>query len=235
MRKSLQGFRNRLVELEQDIIEQQASVYNILTDNEREDVKRLQALRRAVRQEITEMEIQLGDWARQLGDGMRMQLQSLVEEQSAFCSYAEVLRQTGSTTSETWPLSSSSCAIPTPPTSSQEPDCNAGIILPVHLVSALNQTDSVSTKTDIEPNLEPDKDADLKVEKQTHRSEMMDFRSILKSIKQSFNHLRSPNPETTQSNKHSRTSTWHLLLRDQIRYYKTRNLQKISQGTKESD
>ncbi|XP_043544752.1 protein ITPRID1 isoform X1 [Chiloscyllium plagiosum] len=207
MRKSLQGFRNRLVELEQDIIEQQASVYNILTDNEREDVKRLQALRRAVRQEITEMEIQLGDWARQLGDGMRMQLQSLVEEQSAFCSYAEVLRQTGSTTSETWPLSSSSSAIPTPPTSSQEPDCNAGIILPVHLVSALNPTDSVSTKTDIEPNLEADKDADLKVEKQTLQSEMMDFRSILKSIKQSFNHLRLPSPETTISNKHSRTST----------------------------
>ncbi|XP_048452005.1 uncharacterized protein itprid1 [Rhincodon typus] len=209
MRKSLQGFRNRLVELEQDIIEQQASVYNILTDDEREDVKRLQILRRAVRQEITEMEVQLEDRARQLGDGMRMQLQRLVEEQFSFCSYAEVLRQTGSATSETWPLHSSSCTIPTPASAigSQEPDCHAGIILPVPSDSALIPTDSVSTKTDTEFNLGINNDAELKAEKQTHQSEMIDFRSILKSIKQSFKHLRLPSTETTKSNKHSRTST----------------------------
>ncbi|XP_048385783.1 protein ITPRID1 isoform X2 [Stegostoma tigrinum] len=191
MRKSLQGFRNKLVELEQDIIEQQASVYNILTDDEREDMKRLQILRRAVRQEITEME----------------QLQRLVEEQFSYCSCAEVLRQTGSATSETWPLLSSRCTIPTPASAigSQEPDCNAGRILPVPLDSALSPTDSVSTKTEF--NFRINKDAELQAEKQTHQSEMMDFRRILKSIKQSFKHLRSPRPEPTKSNKHSRTST----------------------------
>ncbi|GCB78406.1 hypothetical protein scyTo_0015825, partial [Scyliorhinus torazame] len=72
MKKSLYGFRNRLLDLEQEITEQQASVYNVLTKDERDDVKRLRNLRQAVRHEVSEMEVQLEDRTRQLGEGMGM-------------------------------------------------------------------------------------------------------------------------------------------------------------------
>ncbi|XP_078396215.1 uncharacterized protein itprid1 isoform X7 [Cetorhinus maximus] len=195
MKKSLQGFRNRLVDLEQDIIEQQASVYSVLTEDEREDVKRLQTLRRAVRQEVTELEVQLEDRARQLGEGMGM-FQSLVEEQSSFCSYMDVLRQTGDATSTSWPWPSSSCTIPAPapaPTSQK---------VPVPPVSGLSPAPSASNKNDTESNLEADKGAELKAKKPNLHSEMLDFRTILQNIKQSFKQLRSASPEPTESINH---------------------------------
>ncbi|XP_041046139.1 protein ITPRID1-like isoform X2 [Carcharodon carcharias] len=175
MKKSLQGFRNRLVDLEQDIIEQQASVYSVLTEDEREDVKRLQTLRRAVRQEVTELEVQLEDRSRQLGEGMGM-FQSLVEEQSSFCSYIDVLRQTGDATSTSWSWPSSSCTIPAPApaTTSQE--------VPVPPVSGLSPAPSASNKNDTESDLEADKGAGLKAKKQNLHSEMLDFRTILQTV-----------------------------------------------------
>ncbi|XP_041046149.1 protein ITPRID1-like isoform X10 [Carcharodon carcharias] len=195
MKKSLQGFRNRLVDLEQDIIEQQASVYSVLTEDEREDVKRLQTLRRAVRQEVTELEVQLEDRSRQLGEGMGM-FQSLVEEQSSFCSYIDVLRQTGDATSTSWSWPSSSCTIPAPApaTTSQE--------VPVPPVSGLSPAPSASNKNDTESDLEADKGAGLKAKKQNLHSEMLDFRTILQTIKQSFKQLRSASPEPTESINH---------------------------------
>uniref|UniRef100_UPI00398E85AA protein ITPRID1 n=1 Tax=Pristiophorus japonicus TaxID=55135 RepID=UPI00398E85AA len=205
MKKSLQGFRNRLVDIEQNIIEQQASVYNVLTEDEREDVKRLQTLRRAVRQEVTEIEVQLEDRARQFGEGMRIQLQSLMEEQSSLCSYLEVLNQTGDAISESWPCPSSSCVAPAPALApaitSQEPHYDAGTILSVPSVSGqspvMSTDPSASNKTDTESN--PDAD---KAKRQNHQSETLDFRSILQNIKQSFKHLRSASPEPTASINH---------------------------------
>ncbi|XP_067837482.1 protein ITPRID1 isoform X2 [Heptranchias perlo] len=200
MKKSLQGFRNRLVEIEQDIIEQQASVYNVLTEDEREDVKRLQTLRRAVRQEVAEMEVQLEDWTRQVGEGMRM-LQILMEEQSSFCSYLEVLKQTGDATSGNWPCPSISCMTPVSglATTSQAPNSNAGTILPVPSVSGqspvTSPAPSASNKTDTESNPEADQGAELTAKKQSPQSEMLDFRTILQNIKHSFQQLRSPSPE----------------------------------------
>ncbi|XP_067888769.1 protein ITPRID1 [Heterodontus francisci] len=190
MKKSLQGFRNRLIDLEQDIIEQQASVYNVLTEDEREDVKRLQTLRQEVRQEVTEMEVQLEDRARQIGEGMRMQLQYLMEEQSSFCSYIEMLRQTGNATSESWPRPSAISTIPTPApaTTSQEPDCDAGTILPVPSASGqspvTSPATSVSNKTDTESNSEATKGAELKAKKQNHQTETSGFRTFLQNTHQ---------------------------------------------------
>ncbi|XP_038665749.1 protein ITPRID1 [Scyliorhinus canicula] len=204
MKKSLFGFRNRLLDLEQQITEQQASVYNVLTEDERDDMKRLRNLRQAVRHEVTEMEVQLEDRTRQLGEGMGMQFQSLVEEQSSFCSYIEDLRQRRDASSGSWPWSSSSCAIPTPApvTTSQEPDCAAGTTQPVLSVSGLSPAPSASDKTDTDLKLESDKDAEPKAKKHNQHSEMLDFRGFLLNIKQSFQQLRSPSPEPTESINH---------------------------------
>ncbi|XP_072323466.1 protein ITPRID1 isoform X2 [Scyliorhinus torazame] len=202
MKKSLYGFRNRLLDLEQEITEQQASVYNVLTKDERDDVKRLRNLRQAVRHEVSEMEVQLEDRTRQLGEGMGM-FQSLVEEQSSFCSYID-LRQTGDASSASWPRSSSNCAIstPAPVTTSQELDSAAGTTLPVLFVSGLSPAPSASNKTDTNLKLESDKAAEPKAKKHNQHSEMLDFRGFLLNIKQSFQQLRSPSPEPTESINH---------------------------------
>ncbi|XP_078072774.1 protein ITPRID1 isoform X1 [Mustelus asterias] len=204
MKKSLHGFRNRLLDLEQDITEQQASVYNVLTEDERDYVKRLRILRQAVLQEVTEMEVQLEERARQLGEGMGMQFQSLVEEQSSLCSYIEALRQTGDASSGSWPCSSFSSTTPTPApaTTSQELDCDAGITLPVPSLPGLSPAPSASNKTDTKFNFEADEDAEVTAKKQTQKSEMLDFRAILENIKQSFKQLRSPSPDPTASINH---------------------------------
>ncbi|XP_051785321.1 protein ITPRID1 isoform X2 [Erpetoichthys calabaricus] len=82
MKKSLHTFRERLFEIEEQIIHEQAEVCNALSEIEREDVKHINDLRKSVRQEVTELEDQLGDLAHKYEEGLKMQLQRLLEEQS---------------------------------------------------------------------------------------------------------------------------------------------------------
>ncbi|XP_060103599.1 protein ITPRID1 [Heteronotia binoei] len=79
MKNSCQKFRNRLDEIEQQLIEQEILFSSAISDERRGERRQLQALRQAVRREVAELECQLKDRARQ-------QLDQLLGEQSNLCS-----------------------------------------------------------------------------------------------------------------------------------------------------
>ncbi|XP_054049152.1 protein ITPRID1 isoform X3 [Rissa tridactyla] len=75
MKRSCQHFQQKLDEIEQHLTEQQALFSSMMPDEGREEGRHLQLLRRAVRQEVAELELRLNDQACQ-------QLDQLLVEQS---------------------------------------------------------------------------------------------------------------------------------------------------------
>ncbi|XP_028606708.2 protein ITPRID1 isoform X1 [Podarcis muralis] len=86
MRNSCQKFRERLDEIEQHMTEQEALFSIAMSTEGREERRQLQVLRQAVRREVAELEGQLQDRARQVREGILMQLNQLLGEQSNLCS-----------------------------------------------------------------------------------------------------------------------------------------------------
>ncbi|XP_061852867.1 protein ITPRID1 [Colius striatus] len=82
MKHSCQHFQEKLDEIEQHLIEQQALFSSAMTDEGREEGRYLQFLRQAVRQEVAELEFQLNDRAFQVRESILMQLDQLLAEQS---------------------------------------------------------------------------------------------------------------------------------------------------------
>ncbi|XP_030407171.1 protein ITPRID1 isoform X2 [Gopherus evgoodei] len=82
MKSSCQSFREKLDEIEQHLIEQQDLFSSAMSDEGREKKKQLQVLRQAVRRELSELEFQLNDRSRQAREGILMQLDQLLGEQS---------------------------------------------------------------------------------------------------------------------------------------------------------
>ncbi|XP_055276896.1 protein ITPRID1 [Moschus berezovskii] len=66
MKTVCQSFREHLEETEQHLREQQALLSRDMTEEEREEAEQLQTLREALRQELEELEFQLGDRAQQI-------------------------------------------------------------------------------------------------------------------------------------------------------------------------
>ncbi|KAG6940444.1 protein ITPRID1-like, partial [Chelydra serpentina] len=82
MKSSCQSFREKLDEIEQHLIEQQDLFSSAMSDEGREEKRQLQVLRQAVRREVSELEFQLNDRSRQVREGILMQLDQLLGEQS---------------------------------------------------------------------------------------------------------------------------------------------------------
>uniref|UniRef100_A0A8B9I261 ITPR interacting domain containing 1 n=1 Tax=Anser brachyrhynchus TaxID=132585 RepID=A0A8B9I261_9AVES len=82
MKISCQHFRDKLDEIEQHLTEQQALLSDVMPDEGREESRNLQLLRQAVHQEVAELEFQLNDQTCQVRDGILMQLDQLLVEQS---------------------------------------------------------------------------------------------------------------------------------------------------------
>ncbi|XP_072186456.1 protein ITPRID1 [Excalfactoria chinensis] len=82
MKISCQHFHEKLDEIEQHLTEQQALFSNYMPEEGREESRNLQCLRQAVRQEMAELELCLNDRAYQVGEGILMQLDQLLVEQS---------------------------------------------------------------------------------------------------------------------------------------------------------
>lgn len=82
----LQRFRSVLNNMEEQLSEDQASVYSALSDQDREKVRDIEELRRAVKQEAGELEMQLSELAHHYDDSFRMKMQRLLDEQSLLCS-----------------------------------------------------------------------------------------------------------------------------------------------------
>ncbi|XP_006887695.1 PREDICTED: coiled-coil domain-containing protein 129, partial [Elephantulus edwardii] len=80
MKTVCQGFRDHLEEIEQHLMGQQALFSRDMTEEEREEIQQLQTLRKALRQQVEELEFQLGDRARQIREGILLQLELLMEE-----------------------------------------------------------------------------------------------------------------------------------------------------------
>ncbi|XP_069469315.1 protein ITPRID1 isoform X2 [Ambystoma mexicanum] len=90
MKKSCQTFRDQLVETEQLLFEQQTLLPSEFTNEGREEMRRLQVLRRAVHREVAELECQLDDRSRQTREGILLQLNQLLEEQAKLHSELEL-------------------------------------------------------------------------------------------------------------------------------------------------
>ncbi|XP_036897086.1 protein ITPRID1 isoform X2 [Sturnira hondurensis] len=70
MKRLCQGFREHLEEMEQHLIGQQALFSRDMSEEERKEAEDLQTLRKALRQQVEELEFQLGDRARQIREGI---------------------------------------------------------------------------------------------------------------------------------------------------------------------
>uniref|UniRef100_A0A8C3PVP0 ITPR interacting domain containing 1 n=1 Tax=Chrysolophus pictus TaxID=9089 RepID=A0A8C3PVP0_CHRPC len=82
MKISCQHFHEKLDETERHLTEQQALFSNYMPEEGREESRNLQSLHQAIRQEMAELELCLNDRAYQVGEGILMQLDQLLVEQS---------------------------------------------------------------------------------------------------------------------------------------------------------
>uniref|UniRef100_A0A2I2YVV8 ITPR interacting domain containing 1 n=1 Tax=Gorilla gorilla gorilla TaxID=9595 RepID=A0A2I2YVV8_GORGO len=80
MKTICQSFREYLEEIEQHLMGQQALFSRDMSEEEREEAEQLQALREALRQQVAELEFQLGDRAQQIREGILLQLEVLTAE-----------------------------------------------------------------------------------------------------------------------------------------------------------
>ncbi|XP_056376366.1 protein ITPRID1 isoform X2 [Hyla sarda] len=89
MKKACQKYREKLIEIEQRLSEQQAGYYHIFTREERENIRRLHLLRQNVLKEAFELEFNLDARARQVKETISLQLEEVLEEQSRLYSDLE--------------------------------------------------------------------------------------------------------------------------------------------------
>ncbi|XP_034561790.1 uncharacterized protein itprid1 [Notolabrus celidotus] len=90
MMLSLQQFRSVLCNMEEQLSEDQAAVYSCLSDQDREKVRDIEELRRAVKKEAGELEMQLNELAHHYDDSLKMKMHRLLDEQSLLCTQLRV-------------------------------------------------------------------------------------------------------------------------------------------------
>ncbi|XP_034375617.1 protein ITPRID1 isoform X2 [Arvicanthis niloticus] len=85
MKLVCQSFREHLEEIEQHFMGQQALFPRDMSEEERAEAEHLRTLRAALRQQVAELAFQLGDRARQIKEGILLQLDLLCEELPEHC------------------------------------------------------------------------------------------------------------------------------------------------------
>ncbi|KAK9528055.1 hypothetical protein VZT92_014555 [Zoarces viviparus] len=112
----LQQFCSVLSNMEEQLSEDQAAVYNALSDQDRETVRDVEELRRAVKQEAGELEMQLNELADHYDDNLKMKMHRLLDEQSLLCSQLKFfLHGSGPTSSSPAPnrtVATQCCLLP---------------------------------------------------------------------------------------------------------------------------
>ncbi|XP_043824014.1 protein ITPRID1 isoform X6 [Dromiciops gliroides] len=81
-----QSFREHSEEIGRHLTKQQAYVFSDMSEEGREEMRQLHNLRQDLQQQVAELEFQLSDRARQIREGMLLQFDQLLEEQSQLCS-----------------------------------------------------------------------------------------------------------------------------------------------------
>nr|KAF6319624.1 ITPR interacting domain containing 1 [Myotis myotis] len=84
MRTLCQCFQEHLEDMEKHLTGQQALFSRDMSEEERKEAEQLQTLRKAVRQQVEELELQLGDRAQQIRQGILLQLDLLTGEPPAY-------------------------------------------------------------------------------------------------------------------------------------------------------
>ncbi|KAG7523774.1 hypothetical protein JOB18_003046 [Solea senegalensis] len=93
MMLSLQQYCSMHSNMEEQLSENQTSIYSALSDIDRETIEDLEVLRRAVRQEAGELETQLNQLAHHHDDSLKMQkMRRLLDEQSLLCTRLRVFQ-----------------------------------------------------------------------------------------------------------------------------------------------
>ncbi|KAG7216780.1 hypothetical protein INR49_021178 [Caranx melampygus] len=95
----LQQFRSVLSNMEEQLSEDQAAVYSDLSDQDRENIQDIEELRRAVKQEAKELEMQLNELAHYYDHSLKMRMDRLLDEQSLLCSQLGVFQPAAAPTS----------------------------------------------------------------------------------------------------------------------------------------
>ncbi|XP_053716110.1 uncharacterized protein itprid1 [Synchiropus splendidus] len=86
----LQQFRSVLTNMEEQLAEDQAAVYKGLTEQDRQTISEIEALRQAVKKEARELEAQLNDLVLDYDDTLKLKMHRLLHEQSRLCSQLRV-------------------------------------------------------------------------------------------------------------------------------------------------
>ncbi|KAJ8389040.1 hypothetical protein AAFF_G00124370 [Aldrovandia affinis] len=90
MMRCMRKFRRVLEEIEERLQEEQAQVYNVFSDLDREDMASIQELRTAVKKEAEQLEMQLTDLAHHYDTGIKTKLHRLLDEQSHLCTQLRI-------------------------------------------------------------------------------------------------------------------------------------------------
>nr|XP_046148423.1 flocculation protein FLO11 isoform X3 [Oncorhynchus gorbuscha] len=110
MMHCMRKFRCVLTDIEEQLSEDQASVYSSLSDTDREEVRDVLELRKAVKQEAVELELQLTDLVHRYDDSFKMKMHRLLDEQSHLYTQLRLLPLIPTTTSTPGSASSRSMA-----------------------------------------------------------------------------------------------------------------------------
>ncbi|CDQ70988.1 unnamed protein product [Oncorhynchus mykiss] len=110
MMHCMRKFRCVLTDIEEQLSEDQASVYSSLSDTDREEVRDILELRKAVKQEAGELELQLTDLVHRYDDSFKMKMHRLLDEQSHLYTQLRLLPLIPTTTSTPGSASSRSMA-----------------------------------------------------------------------------------------------------------------------------
>lgn len=86
----LQQFWSVLSNMEEQLSEDQAAVFSCLSDQDREKIRDIEELRRAVKREAGELERQLKELAYEYDESLKMKMHRLLDEQSLLCSQIKV-------------------------------------------------------------------------------------------------------------------------------------------------
>lgn len=87
----LRKFRVVLADIEEQVSEDQATVFNALSETDREELCDITQLRKAVKKEASELELQLKELAHHYDENFKMKMHRLLNEQSLLCSQLRLL------------------------------------------------------------------------------------------------------------------------------------------------
>ncbi|KAK6490374.1 hypothetical protein HHUSO_G4893 [Huso huso] len=193
--KSLRTFRERLIEIEEELDDEQATVYNILSDLEKEEVRHIKALRKAVRQEVNELENQLAVLACHYDEGIQMEMHRLLEVQSYLLAELQVKSLVNSERTPDMKIKSPTRSISTQCLALPEVCFEKGFDLTdtISQLSKLTSQGTMDATSISAENTTPER-ADLKAiyspmnetVKKQNSQDKLDFMAFLQSLKESF-------------------------------------------------